>query len=63
MRPSFKDLLLVFGILVAIVVTLTTLAYGDQSASLPKVEHPLKKAAVEKSATDILRKTLDRVHR
>ena len=62
MKLSIKDLLLVFGILVAIVVTLTTIAYGEQSASVPKVETPLKKAALEKTAIDILRKTLDRVH-
>ena len=62
MKPSIKDLLLVFGILVAIVVTLTTIAYSEQSASAPKIETPLKKTSLEKTATDMLRRTLDRVH-
>ena len=61
MKLSSKDILLVFGIIVAIVVTITTIAYGDQgTASLPKVESPLKKASIQKTAVDFLKSTLDR---
>ena len=61
MKLSGKDILLVFGIIVAIIVTLTTIAYSEQSASLPKVEAPLKKASIEKTAAGFLKRTLDRV--
>jgi hypothetical protein len=61
MKLSGKDILLVFGIIVAIIVTLTTMAYSEQSAVLPKVEAPLKKASLENAAGEFLRRALDQV--
>ena len=61
MKFSGKDILLVFGIIVAIIVTLTTMAYSEQSASLPKMETPVKKASLQGAAVSILKKTLEQV--
>lgn len=61
MKLSGKDLLLVFGIIVAIVVTLTTIAYSEQNAYLPKVEVPAKRTTADKTAGEFLKKALDRV--
>jgi hypothetical protein len=63
MRLSGKDILLVFGIIVAIIVTLTTIAYSEQSAVLPKVESPLKKAAIENAAVGFLKRTLEQARK
>ncbi len=63
MRFSGKDILLVFGIIVAIIVTLTTIAYSEQSAVLPRVEAPLKKASLQNMAGEFLRKALDQVRK
>ena len=61
MKLSGKDILLVFGIIVAIIVTLTTMAYSEQSAVLPKVETPLKKATIESAAVGFRKRTLEQV--
>jgi hypothetical protein len=62
MKLSSKDILLVFGIIVAIVVTLTTIAYSsEQSSYVPKVEVPARKAELDQKAGDFLRKSLKRV--
>jgi hypothetical protein len=63
MKFSGKDILLVFGIIVAIIVTLTTIAYSEQSAALPKLEAPVKKASIESAAAGFLRRTLDQVRK
>jgi hypothetical protein len=61
MKLSGKDILLVFGIIIAIVVTLTTIAYSEQSSYLPKVEAPVKKAGLSQTAGEVLKKSLQRV--
>ena len=63
MKLSGKDILLVFGIIVAIIVTLTTMAYSEQSAVLPKVESPLKKATIESVAAGFLKKTVEQARK
>jgi hypothetical protein len=61
MRLSSKDILLMFGIIVAIVVTITTIAYGEQGAAhLPRVDSPMKRASIQKTAVDFFKSALDR---
>lgn len=38
MKFSYKDLLLLFGILVAVIITLTTLVYRDQPVKTKAIE-------------------------
>lgn len=61
MKLSSKDILLVFGIIVAIVVTLTTIAYSEQNAFVPQMEAPVRKTSIDKSAGDLMKKALQRV--
>jgi hypothetical protein len=50
-----------FGIIVAIVVTITTIAYGEQGAAhLPRVDSPIKRASIQKTALDFFKSALDR---
>jgi len=60
MKLSRKDLLLVLGIVVAIVVTLTTIAYSEQNAYLPGIEQPVKKTNLGQAAGELIRKSLHR---
>ena len=63
MKLSSKDILLVFGIIVAIVVTLTTIAYSEQNAFVPRLEAPAGgKTTFNKSAGELLKKSLQHVH-
>jgi hypothetical protein len=62
MKLSSKDILLVFGIIVAIVVTLTTIAYSEQNAFIPRIETPAAgRTTLNQNAGDLLKKTLQRV--
>ncbi len=61
MKLSSKDILLVFGIIIAIVVTLTTIAYSEQNAYVPRLEAPVEKTGVDKTAMDVLKRSLQRV--
>jgi len=62
MKLSSKDILLVFGVIVAIVVTLTTIAVsGEQSTYLPKVEAPARKTGLDQKAGEFVKKSFQRV--
>ena len=65
MKLSRKDFLLVFGIIVAIVVAVTTIAYNEQNAyqpgiGTPAIDAPAKKTSMGQAAGELLKKSLRR---
>ena len=60
MKLSRKDILLVFGIIVAIVVALTTIAYREQNAYLPGIDAPAKETSLGPAMGELIKKSLHR---
>jgi hypothetical protein len=61
MKLSNKDLLILLGIVVAVIITLTTLVYTEQAAGNKAEVSPPKRTSLNQITTDLLIKTIDKV--
>lgn len=52
--------MLIVGIAVAVVITLTTIVYHDQQAAARKLETPAK-TSINRTAIEVIKKLADRV--
>ncbi|MCB0493109.1 MAG: hypothetical protein KDC93_11915 [Cyclobacteriaceae bacterium] len=61
MKFSNKDLLLLFGILIAVIITITTMVFKDYSLGLDKTTKNTIPSATVMTAPDLLKKAIDRL--
>jgi hypothetical protein len=58
MKLSAKDLLILLGIVVAVIITLTTLVFSDQTAFKKAELPPVKKTSLQQLPVDAFHKFL-----
>jgi len=61
MKFSNKDLVLLFGILIAVIITLTTMVFKDHSFGLIKTSKNVVPSTTSMAAPGLLKKAIDRI--
>ncbi len=61
MKFSYKDLLLLAGIIVAVIITLTTLVYSEKSPEAAQGAPAGKKSSLNATPSVVVKKLLERV--
>ncbi|MGB4974643.1 MAG: hypothetical protein WBO32_18390 [Cyclobacteriaceae bacterium] len=61
MKFSNKDLLLLFGILIAVIISLTTMVFKDYSLGLDKTTRNTIPSTTGMASPSLLKKAIDRI--
>lgn len=61
MKFSNKDLLLLFGIMIAVIISLTTLVFSERAEGSQNTSKNLLKPSTSFVAPDLLKKAIDKI--